>query len=272
MITEIAVPINTIKGLTTYTIQTDANQQFPLMTIDVDSYVVGAKIESGINLDWEGGIHNIQIGKYTSIAEDVLFIIDVNHDYRAVAQGYISVIEEGDRPQKIRRKGQIIIENDCWIGHGVTLMGGVTVHNGAVIAANSMVVKDVPAYAIVGGNPAKIIGYRFEKDIIEELLSIRWWDWSSDEIVERKKFIRGDVETFARKFYNEKKEKRISPLKRMSNGKLLIYYLDMNQEFPMYEKVIEQYIEASDGKKCELVLYLNPLEADFEINAEKLLQ
>ena len=63
MITEIAVPINTIKGLTTYTIQTDANQQFPLMTIDVDSYVVGAKIESGINLDWEGGIHNIQIGK-----------------------------------------------------------------------------------------------------------------------------------------------------------------------------------------------------------------
>ena len=170
MVVNIEIPVNTIKSLTTYTIPSDSKGEFPLLSIAVDSYIVQAKIETGINLDWDGGVHNIQIGKYSSIAEDVLFMIDVNHDYRGVAQGYIPAIDEGHPPQKIKRKGQIIIENDCWIGHGATLMGGVTIHNGAVIAANATVTKDVPAYAIVGGNPAKIIGYRFSEEIVKNYL------------------------------------------------------------------------------------------------------
>ena len=61
------------------------------------------------------------------------------------------------RPHLIRRKGQVIIMNDCWIGNGVIMLGGITIGNGAVVAAGAVVTKDVPPYAIVAGNPAKVI-------------------------------------------------------------------------------------------------------------------
>lgn len=77
-----------------------------------------------------------------------------------------------------------MIENDVWIGHDVTILRGVTIGNGAVIAAKSVVTKNVPPYAIVGGNPAKIIKYRFSKKIVQKLQNIKWWDWSIEKIVE----------------------------------------------------------------------------------------
>jgi serine acetyltransferase len=79
-------------------------------------------------------------------------------------------------------KGDIIIENDVWIGAKSTIMSGIKIHNGAVIAANSNVTKDVPPFAVVGGNPAKTIKYRFTQKQIESLLKIAWWDWSEDRI------------------------------------------------------------------------------------------
>ena len=77
---------------------------------------------------------------------------------------------------------QLVIENDVWIGSNVLLLGGIRIGNGAVIAAGSVVTKDVPPYAIVGGNPAKIIRYRFETGEIERLLELKWWDWPEDKI------------------------------------------------------------------------------------------
>jgi acetyltransferase-like isoleucine patch superfamily enzyme len=79
-------------------------------------------------------------------------------------------------------KGDITVGNDVWIGGGVTLMHGITVGDGVVIANNSHVVKDVPPYAIVGGNPAKEIRYRFSEEIIAALLDLKWWDFQ-DEII-----------------------------------------------------------------------------------------
>jgi serine acetyltransferase len=79
-------------------------------------------------------------------------------------------------------KGDIVIENDVWIGAKSTIMSGVRIHNGAVVAANSNVTKDVPPFAVVGGNPAKIIKYRFNEEQIESLLKIAWWDWDEDKI------------------------------------------------------------------------------------------
>ncbi len=76
----------------------------------------------------------------------------------------------------------IIIENDVWIASNVTIKEGVRVGNGAVIAMESLVTKNVPPYAIVGGNPARIIRYRFNKKQIEELLKIAWWNWNDGEI------------------------------------------------------------------------------------------
>jgi acetyltransferase-like isoleucine patch superfamily enzyme len=79
-------------------------------------------------------------------------------------------------------KGDIIIENDVWIGAKSTIMSGVKIHNGSVIGTGSIVTKDVPPYSIVVGNPAKIVKYRFNPKQIESLLKIAWWDWTEDRI------------------------------------------------------------------------------------------
>lgn len=80
-------------------------------------------------------------------------------------------------------RGDVVIGNDVWLCDGCTILSGVTVGDGAVVAANAHVFRDVPPYAIVGGNPAAIIGYRFPEEIRQELLSIAWWNWPYEQIV-----------------------------------------------------------------------------------------
>ncbi|MDL4470788.1 CatB-related O-acetyltransferase [Citrobacter braakii] len=79
------------------------------------------------------------------------------------------------------------IGNDVWIGNDVVLKGGISIGDGAVVAANSVVTKDVPPYAIVAGVPAKIIKYRFESDIIEQLLKIKWWNYNYTDLPDNSK-------------------------------------------------------------------------------------
>ena len=86
-------------------------------------------------------------------------------------------------------KGDINIGNDVWIGSHVSIMSGIRVGNGAVIAAFSHVVKDVLDYEVVGGNPATHIKFRFSRKTIEALLEISWWDWSEDKIIENQEFL-----------------------------------------------------------------------------------
>jgi virginiamycin A acetyltransferase len=79
-------------------------------------------------------------------------------------------------------KGDTIIENDVWIGYDATIMPGVNIGNGSIIGSKSVVTKDVPAYSIVAGNPAKVIRYRFDKETIKNLLTISWWNWPAKKI------------------------------------------------------------------------------------------
>jgi virginiamycin A acetyltransferase len=78
-------------------------------------------------------------------------------------------------------KGDIVIMNDVWIGYGCTVLSGVTIGNGSILAARSVVTKDVPPYSIVGGNPARVLKYRFNPEVIDLLLKISWWD--EDDII-----------------------------------------------------------------------------------------
>jgi hypothetical protein len=79
-------------------------------------------------------------------------------------------------------KGDVVIENDVWIGYGCTVLSGVRIGSGSVVAAKSVVTRDVPPYAIVAGNPAKVVRYRFTEQIIRLLCDLRWWDLDDDQI------------------------------------------------------------------------------------------
>lgn len=124
----------------------------------------------------------VNIGKFCSIAKGVQIYLGGNHDYFAITTFPLKaklVNEEVNAPLS---KGNVNIGNDVWIGRDVTIMSGITIGNGAVIAANSVVTKNVEAYSIVGGNPAKLIKYRFPKEVIEKLEEIQWWDWDIEKI------------------------------------------------------------------------------------------
>ena len=79
-------------------------------------------------------------------------------------------------------KGDTVVGNDVWIGQNVTILPGVHIGDGAIIGANSLVSKDVPPYCIVGGNPCREIRPRFDKELTEYLLNLKWWDWDAEKI------------------------------------------------------------------------------------------
>ncbi len=85
-------------------------------------------------------------------------------------------------PKELPLKGDTVVGNDVWIGQNVTVMPGVHIGDGAIIAANAIVTKDVPAYHIAGGNPARVIRKRFDDDLIRYLQEIKWWNWPARKI------------------------------------------------------------------------------------------
>lgn len=102
------------------------------------------------------------------------------------------------------------IGSDVWIATNVTILRGVEIGDGAVIAAGSVVTKSVPPYAVVGGNPAKFIKWRFPLDVREKLLEIKWWDWDDEEIINKREFLQNlvgfDMVQYKAAYRNKKKE------------------------------------------------------------------
>ena len=125
----------------------------------------------------------LYIGNYCSIAPNVLFIVASDHNYSGFSTYPFKVRIKGDK-YEASSKGSIILKDDVWIGANSIILSGITINQGAVIAAGSVVTKDVPPYAIVGGNPAKIIKYRFTESVIQKLLSVDFSELT-DEIILR---------------------------------------------------------------------------------------
>jgi virginiamycin A acetyltransferase len=118
------------------------------------------------------------IGRYAQIARGSYFISsDANHPMDGFTTYPFRIFkpETFGYPELPYR--DTIVGHDVWIGHNATIMSGVTIGHGAIVAAESVVTRDVPPYAIVGGNPARLIRMRFSDTVIERLLKIAWWDW-----------------------------------------------------------------------------------------------
>jgi phosphonate metabolism protein (transferase hexapeptide repeat family) len=153
-------------------------------------------------------IQNAVIGKFSNIAAYVrvgatdhpLERPTLHHfTYRRKQYGFDI---KDDEEFFAKRKARITyIGNDTWIGHGAMIKPGIKIGDGAVVGQGAVVTKDVPAYAVAVGVPAKIIYYRFEKDNIEKLNEIMWWDWTHEKIKNNFDDFLGDIKSFVDKHF-----------------------------------------------------------------------
>lgn len=129
----------------------------------------------------------LQVGKFCSFADGIIIFLGGNHRVDWVSTyPFMSFLQHFPEASDIQghpaTNGDVIVGNDVWVGSHVSILSGVTIGDGAVVGAHSVVTKDVPAYAIVAGNPARIIRYRFDESTINALLELQWWDWPLEKI------------------------------------------------------------------------------------------
>ena len=141
------------------------------------------------------------IGKFCAIARGAKFIMNgANHKLFGISTYPFQIFGNGwekvmPGPGDLPSKGDTVIGNDVWIGYDALIMPGVKIGNGAIVAARAVVATDVPAYTIVGGNPARPLKQRFPDAQIDILQSLAWWDWPVEKITRHLAYIvAGDVE------------------------------------------------------------------------------
>lgn len=139
------------------------------------------------------------IGKFCMIASGITFIMNgANHKMDGITTYPFNIFGKDWKRiepeiKELPYKGDTIIGNDVWIGTNVTIMPGIKIGDGAIIATNATVTKDVEPYAIVGGNPATLLRKRFSEQKIERLLDLQWWNWEIEKITENLEYLTGKV-------------------------------------------------------------------------------
>ena len=140
---------------------------FPIEDVKVGDYSYGE-----LNIIKFNRKSKLKIGCYCSIGQNVSFVLDADHLLDSISTYPFKALLLNTEKYEASSKGDIIIDDDVWIGYGATIMSGVHIGQGAVVAAGSLVTKNIPPYAIVGGIPARIIKYRFNLNIINEMVKI----------------------------------------------------------------------------------------------------
>jgi len=161
------------------------------------TYTNGSKV-------WRWTDAKLDIGNYCSIANNVNFIIDEGFHSQSPITNYPIYNRIKSKQdlviKKVKQKEGITIGNDVWIGMGAYIMPGVSIGNGVTVAANAVVTKNIPSYAIVGGSPAKIISMKHDENTIAKLNQIAWWNWDKKDIEDRLLDFQLPVNLFIKKY------------------------------------------------------------------------
>lgn len=142
------------------------------------------------NVTHHYGPDRLIIGKFCAIAAGGTFVMNgANHRMNGVSTYPFPIMggawgKHADLISDLPSRGDTVVNNDVWIGGNATIMPGVHIGNGAIISTGAVVTKDVPDYAIVGGNPATLVRMRYCEDDVRELIALAWWDWPIDAITE----------------------------------------------------------------------------------------
>lgn len=225
---------------------------------------------------------SILIGSYCSIADGVQFLLGMNHDWRLVttypfsSRDMPAAYRQADINHPETNHRQIIIGHDVWIGRGVTIHAGVHIGNGAVVAADAIVTKDVPPYAIVGGNPARVIKYRFDAETIDALQRMQWWNWRHEIILERYKYM-ADIPAFIERFQVARRARGTpSEIAQALTGiketgkRLFVLVADTKSEEPVWKLAVDRYLREVKGQDPIAFLLILPSYAGYDADMRAL--
>lgn len=180
---------------------TNAEDLFDPTLVEVGDYTYG-----GLRVLTYNKNNKLQIGRFCSIAQEVMFVLSADHYINHISS-YPYKVWIMKEDQEGISKGNITVDDDVWIGFRSTILSGVHIGQGAVIAAGAVVTKDVPPYSIVAGVPAKVIKYRFKSDMIEELLKIDYQKLSEKEIKDHIDELYVELNNFKQLEWTPKKER-----------------------------------------------------------------
>ena len=196
---------------------------------------------------------HVLIGRYSSLDYGVTFVFGEKECTCAANYSFEMLAANGDdlKLVPVGERNQIIIGNDVRIGAGAIIMGGVRIGNGAVVEAGAVIAEDVPPYAVMAGNPARVLRHRFDEDTTAALLQIRWWDWPEGKIREHIRLLCGDAVKFTRKFSVEANDTagtgatalQLCDLKKQ--GYRIYYFVpDFSSAEAIWRKVFRDYLRS----------------------------
>lgn len=181
------------------------NGTYPITIFDEEAVNVGNMTYGELYVLKYGKEGKLRIGHFCSIAPHVVFILSADHYLNHFSTFPFKVKMLGIEKVESISKGNITIDDDVWIGYGATILSGVHIGQGAVVAAGSVVVNDVPPYAIVGGVPAKVIKYRFSPEMITELLKVDYSQLTEELVKEHIEDLYRDLEDTSQLWWFPKK-------------------------------------------------------------------